>query len=61
MMWFNLFPIVVEIVMILVIFGSLFSYQFLLVQFGAILIYITLTYILTEWRASKFKAAALAD
>ena len=61
MLWFNLTPMMVEVIMVLIIFGTLFSYQFLLVQFGAILLYVGFTYNITEWRASKFKAQTKAD
>lgn len=47
--------------MVLIIFGTLFDYRFLLVQFCAILIYVFVTYFLTEWRAKGFKAMAHAD
>ena len=61
MLWFNLAPMLVEVTMVLVIFGTLFSYQFLLVQLGAIVLYVGVTYNITEWRASKFRAQTQAD
>ena len=50
-----------EIIMMLAVFASLFSWEFLVLQIVAIFIYVFLTYRITEWRASKFKAMAMAD
>jgi len=50
-----------ELLMILIVFGTLFSWEFLVLQLVAIFVYIYLTYRLTEWRASKFKSMAMAD
>ena len=61
MITFSLIPLQLEIIMILVIFGSLFDYRFLILQFVAILVYVMATYFLTEWRAKGFKAQATAD
>ena len=59
--WFNLAPMMTELVMTLIIFGALFSWEFLVLQLISVFLYIYLTYRLTEWRASKFKAMAMAD
>jgi ABC-type transport system involved in Fe-S cluster assembly fused permease/ATPase subunit len=61
MITFSLIPLQLEIILILVIFGSLFDYRFLILQFVAILVYVMATYFLTEWRAKGFKAQATAD
>ena len=58
---FNLLPIVVEIVMTLTIFATLFSWEFFLLQLAAIVIYIFMTWALTEWRAKGFRSMDLAD
>ena len=50
-----------ELLLTLIIFATLFSWEFLVLQLIAVVLYIYLTYRLTEWRASKFKAMAMAD
>ena len=55
---FNILPIFVEITMTLTIFVTLFSYEFFLVQLGAIFLYIFFTYVLTELRAKGFRSMA---
>ena len=47
--------------MVLVVFVSLFSWEFCVLQFAAIFIYIYMTYAITEWRAKGFKAMTMAD
>ena len=52
---FNLGPILLEIVMTLVVFATLFDWKFLVVELVSIVIYIGATYYLTEQRAGDFK------
>jgi ABC-type transport system involved in Fe-S cluster assembly fused permease/ATPase subunit len=59
--WFNFSPMMTELVLTLVVFGTLFSWEFVVLQLLAVVLYIYLTYRLTEWRASKFKKMAMAD
>ena len=61
MVWYNFVPILAEILFTLIVFGTIFSWQFLCVQFGAIVLYLTLTYFLTEWRRDQFAMMAKAD
>lgn len=59
--WFNFSPMMTELILTLVVFGTLFSWEFVVLQLLAVVLYIYLTYRLTEWRASKFKKMAMAD
>jgi ABC-type transport system involved in Fe-S cluster assembly fused permease/ATPase subunit len=52
---FNLGPILIEIVMTLIVFGTLFDWKFLVVELVSILIYLSATFYLTERRAGDFK------
>jgi len=61
MMWYNFAPMLTEITLTLIVFATIFSWQFLLVQFGAIFLYLFLTYNLTEWRRGQFTRMAKAD
>ena len=61
MISFNLVPLQIEICLVLIIFGTLFDWRFLLLQLGAISFYIFVTYTLTEIRARGFKSMAQAD
>ena len=47
--------------MVLIIFVTLFSWEFCLLQIAAIVFYIIITYWLTEYRAKGFKSASVAD
>ena len=60
MLMFNILPLLVELVFVLVIFGGLFSWEFLAIQAFAMGLYLVVTYRMTERRAGKFKAMALA-
>jgi ATP-binding cassette subfamily B protein len=60
-LWFQLAAIFLELSMVIIIFGALFSWEFLVLQFISLFMYIYLTYRLTEWRASKFKSQTKAD
>lgn len=61
MMMFSLGPIIIEIIMTLIVFGTLFDWRFLIIELASIVIYIGSTYYLTESRAKDFKAQTLAD
>lgn len=61
MMVFQLFPLAVELTFVLVVIGILFPYQFEIVVFVSLVLYMLLTYVLTEWRAPFFKRMTLKD
>lgn len=50
-----------ELAMTMIVFGTIFSWEFTVLQLVACFLYIYLTYRLTEWRASKFKSMTMAD
>ena len=52
---FSLGPTLLEIVMTLVVFATLFDWKFLVVELLSIVIYLYATYYLTERRAGDFK------
>lgn len=58
---FNILPIFVEIGLTLIVFVSMFSWMFLVLQFVAIILYLVLTYVLTERRAPAFTNMTKAD
>ena len=47
--------------MVLIIFGTLFDWKFLLLQLVVVSLYIVSTFVITEWRAGKFKSMSKAD
>ena len=47
--------------MVLVIFITMFSWEFCLIQLFSIIAYVAVTYFMTEAQASKFKAKNAAD
>ena len=55
-MTFNVLPIFVEVGMVLIIFVTMFSWEFCLIQLFSIIAYVAVTYCMTEAQASKFKA-----
>jgi len=61
MFTFTLIPISIEVTLVVIIFITLFSWEFCLLQLFAIIVYIIATYILTERRAKLFKAMTMAD
>jgi len=61
MLTFNIFPIFVEVCLVLIVFAYLFPLQFSVAQFCALTIYVAVTYVLTERRAKGFKAKQQAD
>ena len=50
-MFFNLAPIVLEIVFVVAVVGTLYPYYFCLLVLGTILTYLFVTFCVTEWRA----------
>ena len=58
---FNILPIFVELGLTLIVFVSIFSWMFFLLQIFAIVMYMLLTYVLTERRAPAFTEMTKAD
>lgn len=58
---FNIVPIAVEISIVLVIFVSMFSWEFCALQLASIATYVVFTYYMTERRAKGFKDLQEAD
>lgn len=58
---FNLVPILTEIILTLVIYLTLFSWQFFLLLLVSIVLYVYFTYYLTERRSTSFKDMTKAD
>lgn len=46
----NLYPLFIEIMLVLAIFTTLFSWEFCLLELGAIVLYIIITNSMTEQR-----------
>ena len=62
MLTFNIVPIIIEIVMVLIIFAVMFSWQFCLIQLVFMVLYTVTTYCVTEKvQAARFKAKYAAD
>lgn len=61
MILFTLFGLVIQIVMTLIVSLTIFSWQFTMVQLFALVVYVFVTYILTERRAKGFKEQMMAD
>lgn len=58
---FNLMPICLEIVLTLVVFVTLFAWQFSVLQLCLVFLYIAVTYFMTERRAGSFSKMTKAD
>ena len=58
---FSILPMFVEIIFIVGTIAYLYSYKFFLINFGAIAIYLTVTFVATEWRAKFFKTMSKQD
>ena len=61
MVMFTLLGLAFEIVLTLLISATIFSWQFTCVQAFTLIVYVVVTYILTERRAKGFKAQQEAD
>ena len=61
MSMFNLAPLVMETTFVLIIYLSLFPWTFCVLQFCAIALYMTVTYLLTNVRKPLFAAQAKSD
>ena len=58
---FNIFPTLLEIILVCLILLNLFSWYFSIITFFVILFYITFTFIVTEWRVQIRKKMNDAD
>ena len=58
---FTLFPMMLDITIVLIVVTILFPYYFLLIILTIIVIYMVATFMITEWRAKYFKAMNIAD
>jgi ABC-type multidrug transport system fused ATPase/permease subunit len=58
---FNIVPIIVEVIMVQIIIATIYPYQFVIITFSSVIIYVLITVILTEWRAKYFKLMATKD
>ena len=55
MLVFNITPLVVEVILVLIVFATRFSWHYFLLQLVAIILYVGVTYFMTERRAESFK------
>jgi ABC-type transport system involved in Fe-S cluster assembly fused permease/ATPase subunit len=60
-MLFNLLPIFIELVFVLCVILSLYPIAFFIICLGSVVIYVTVTVTITEWRAKYFKTMAQKD
>jgi ABC-type transport system involved in Fe-S cluster assembly fused permease/ATPase subunit len=58
---FNMIPIFIEIILTLVIYLTLFNWQFCLLLLVSIILYLLGTWYFTERRAKSFKDMTIAD
>jgi len=47
--------------MVVIIIANMFPWYFAVIVFGSIIMYLVVTYIVTEWRAKYFKEMNLKD
>ena len=59
--FFNIFPVVIEIILVCIIFLSLFGYTYSLITFFTIFLYIIVTFKITKWRIKFRKLLNNAD
>ncbi len=60
-MLFNLLPIFIELIFVLIVILVLYPVAFFFICGGSVAIYITVTVVITEWRAKYFKSMAMKD
>lgn len=60
-MLFNLLPIFIELIFVLIVILTLYPVAFFFICGGSVAIYILLTVVITEWRAKYFKSMAMKD
>jgi ATP-binding cassette subfamily B protein len=58
---FNIFPLIIELCMVMIIILSLYPFVFFLVTAISVIFYVTATVYITEWRARYFKSLAAKD
>lgn len=58
---FNLLPLVIELIFVMVIISSLYPIIFFIVTFSSVVLYVFTTVMITEWRAKYFKSLATKD
>jgi ATP-binding cassette, subfamily B, heavy metal transporter len=58
---FNILPLIIELVMVMTVLFSFYPVVFFLVTLSSVIIYVTATVYLTEWRAKYFKSLATKD
>lgn len=58
---FNLFPICLEIFLTLIVFATMFAWQFTVLQLTLVFLYMAVTYFMTERRAGSFALMTKAD
>jgi ATP-binding cassette subfamily B protein len=61
MLVFQLFPLLVELTFVLTVIGYFYPIEFEGIVLLSLVLYVTLTYIVTEWRAKFFKKQMLMD
>lgn len=61
MVLFNFVPIILELILVMIVFYKLFSYTFFIVILTSLVLYITATICITEWRAKAIKSMATKD
>jgi ABC-type transport system involved in Fe-S cluster assembly fused permease/ATPase subunit len=58
---FNILPIIFELTFVLIIIGTLYAIEFFLATLAAVILYVIVTVVVTEWRARYFKSLAMKD
>jgi ATP-binding cassette subfamily B protein len=58
---FNIFPMFLELVFVLIILGYLYKYYFFCVTLGSVLLYLIATYCITNWRGKFFRRQNESD
>lgn len=61
MMIFQLFPLIVELTLVITVISLIYPWEFAVIVIISLISYVILTYILTEWRAKFFKDMMLKD
>lgn len=60
-MLFNLVPIFIELIFVLIVILVLYPIAFFIICIGSVIVYVITTVTITEWRARYFKNLALKD
>ena len=58
---FNILPTMVEVILVLIVIGVKYDAKYALISTGSFIVYLILTFFMTEWRAKHFKEQSFKE